>query len=175
MTRGRPPLAATRADPFGLTPREREVAELLASGLRTRTIVGRLWISADAVHKHTMNAYRKVGVHSRAELALRLLGADEKRPEAVPVPELANHQDEAVPDYEVPLDAVLAIEMRHGLTVTWTRTGGPAGERGEGFWVAWRRDRFLADGETPKALLRALVAKGWTLGAPAALGGAMRL
>lgn len=55
-----------------LTPRERELATLVASGLRNREIATRLGISEGTAKLHLYNVYKKLGVSSRVELALRM-------------------------------------------------------------------------------------------------------
>jgi non-specific serine/threonine protein kinase len=52
-------------DPFGLTPREREVLRLLAAGEPNRAIADRLFISPATVARHLANLYAKLGVESR--------------------------------------------------------------------------------------------------------------
>ncbi|MGW5435786.1 ATP-binding protein [Nocardia asteroides] len=60
--------AATRtADP--LTPREREVRDLAASGLTNREIATRLVLSERTVETHIRNILAKLGVTNRTELA----------------------------------------------------------------------------------------------------------
>ncbi|MEV6363749.1 ATP-binding protein [Nocardia asteroides] len=60
--------AATRtADP--LTPREREVRDLAASGLTNREIATRLVLSERTVETHIRNILAKLGVANRTELA----------------------------------------------------------------------------------------------------------
>ena len=51
-----------------LSARETEVVTLVAEGLTTQAVASRLRISHRTVHKHLENAYRKLGVSSRAEL-----------------------------------------------------------------------------------------------------------
>ena len=53
-----------------LTPRERQVAQLAARGVRNRDIAQRLFITPKTVEWHLGNAYRKLELHSR-ELAHR--------------------------------------------------------------------------------------------------------
>ncbi|MFF4969883.1 LuxR C-terminal-related transcriptional regulator [Streptomyces sp. NPDC001037] len=53
----------------GLTTREREVAEIAATGKRTRDIAAHLRLSPRTVDVHLSRIYRKLGVASRAELA----------------------------------------------------------------------------------------------------------
>ncbi|AEW98433.1 helix-turn-helix transcriptional regulator [Streptantibioticus cattleyicolor] len=52
-----------------LTEREREVAELAASGVRTREIAERLTLSPRTIDVHLTRIYRKLGVRSRVALA----------------------------------------------------------------------------------------------------------
>ena len=49
----------------GLTPREREILELVAQGLTNAQIARMLWISLGTVRKHLENAYGKLEVHTR--------------------------------------------------------------------------------------------------------------
>ena len=63
-----PPAAA--AD--GLTQREREVALLVADGLRSREVAERLWIASQTVKSHLKTIFDKLGVRNRVELARRL-------------------------------------------------------------------------------------------------------
>ena len=57
-------------DPLaGLTPREREVALLMARGLSNEAIGDTLFISINTVEKHAGNALGKLGLRNRAELA----------------------------------------------------------------------------------------------------------
>ncbi|GAA3777784.1 AAA family ATPase [Streptomyces phyllanthi] len=53
----------------GLTPREREVAELVAEGLTSREAATKLYLSTRTVDGHLARIYRKTGVSSRAALA----------------------------------------------------------------------------------------------------------
>jgi RNA polymerase sigma factor (sigma-70 family) len=50
-----------------LTPREREVLELLLGGLTQEQIAERLVISPKTVGTHIQNILTKLGVHSRAQ------------------------------------------------------------------------------------------------------------
>ncbi|HEX5622711.1 MAG TPA: helix-turn-helix transcriptional regulator [Solirubrobacteraceae bacterium] len=63
---GRPPSAGV------LTPTERRVAELVAQGLQTKQVAGRLFVSPKTVEGHLTRIYGKLGVGSRTELARRL-------------------------------------------------------------------------------------------------------
>jgi DNA-binding CsgD family transcriptional regulator len=57
--------AATQADRFGLSPREREVLCLLAAGKTDREIAEALYISRPTASDHARNIYAKLGVNSR--------------------------------------------------------------------------------------------------------------
>jgi DNA-binding NarL/FixJ family response regulator len=54
-----------------LTPREREVLAKLAQGMTLADIAGELHLSRPTVSDHVKNIYRKLGISSRAEAALR--------------------------------------------------------------------------------------------------------
>jgi HD-GYP domain-containing protein (c-di-GMP phosphodiesterase class II) len=56
--------------PAGLTEREAEVVGLLARGLQTKQVARRLGISVKTADRHIQNAYRKLGVSSRAAATL---------------------------------------------------------------------------------------------------------
>jgi DNA-binding CsgD family transcriptional regulator len=58
----------------GLTPAERRVAEVIARGTSNRDAATELFVSQRTVEFHLANAYRKLGVHSRTQLALALRG-----------------------------------------------------------------------------------------------------
>ena len=53
-----------------LSPREREVMQLLAEGHSSRMIAARLGLSVPTVDTHRANIFKKLGVHSLAELVL---------------------------------------------------------------------------------------------------------
>jgi DNA-binding NarL/FixJ family response regulator len=56
--------------PAGLTEREAETVGLLARGLQTKQIARALDISVKTADGHIQNAYRKIGVSSRAAATL---------------------------------------------------------------------------------------------------------
>lgn len=57
----------------GLSPREREVAALVAQGMATKAIARALSISAWTVCTHLRRIYARLGVGSRAAMVARLL------------------------------------------------------------------------------------------------------
>jgi DNA-binding NarL/FixJ family response regulator len=71
-TRTRVPLpeAAVQEGPFSrLTPREREVLDLLATGAPNKMIAADLFISEKTVSVHVSNILAKLGVANRGEAA----------------------------------------------------------------------------------------------------------
>jgi DNA-binding CsgD family transcriptional regulator len=64
--------AALPAAADGLTHREREVALLVAEGLRSREVAERLGIASQTVKSHLKTIFDKLGVRNRVELARRL-------------------------------------------------------------------------------------------------------
>jgi DNA-binding CsgD family transcriptional regulator len=63
-----------RAAPDELTETERRVAELAASGLKNREVAAELFLSPKTVEANLARVYRKLEIHSRAELGARLVG-----------------------------------------------------------------------------------------------------
>jgi predicted ATPase/DNA-binding CsgD family transcriptional regulator len=61
--------AGTDADAARLTPRERQVAELIATGLSNHQIATRLVTSPRTAESHVQNILRKLGFGSRAQVA----------------------------------------------------------------------------------------------------------
>jgi DNA-binding CsgD family transcriptional regulator len=61
------PRPATRENPAALTPRELEVLELVAQGLRNNQIAERLYLSPRTVHHHVSAILRKLGVETRGQ------------------------------------------------------------------------------------------------------------
>ena len=57
-----------------LTATELRVAELAASGLTNREVAQATFMSAKTVETHLASVYRKLGIHSRAELGARVAG-----------------------------------------------------------------------------------------------------
>jgi DNA-binding CsgD family transcriptional regulator len=59
-------MAITGAE--SLTPSERRVADMAASGLSNREIAQRLYVTTRTVEGHLTSVFRKLGINSRAEL-----------------------------------------------------------------------------------------------------------
>jgi len=58
---------------YNLTPRERQIAELICQGLRNGNIARNLRIKPGTVKTHTRNIYRKVRVKSKIAMLLRFV------------------------------------------------------------------------------------------------------
>lgn len=61
-------LGLRRGDRDALTESEQRVAALAASGLRNREVAAQLYMSPKTVEANLARVYRKLGIHSRAEL-----------------------------------------------------------------------------------------------------------
>jgi DNA-binding CsgD family transcriptional regulator len=68
LARGSGSIAATD----GLTPAERRVAELAATGMTNRSVAAALFISPKTVETNLARVYRKLDIRSRAELGQRM-------------------------------------------------------------------------------------------------------
>ena len=79
--RARAELERTNVAPGGrdlaLTPSERRVAELAASGMTNRDMAAKLFMSTKTVEANVTKIYRKLGIHSRAELGALMGEADQ--------------------------------------------------------------------------------------------------
>jgi DNA-binding CsgD family transcriptional regulator len=65
-------MAPLMAAAYGFTDSERRVTELVAQGLPTRQIAGRLHVSASTVQDHLRSIFAKSGTGSRGDLVARL-------------------------------------------------------------------------------------------------------
>ena len=68
---------ATRRAPDELTPTERRIAKLAASGLSNPEISTRVYVSRKTVEANLARVYRKLGISSRAQLGQALAREDE--------------------------------------------------------------------------------------------------
>jgi DNA-binding NarL/FixJ family response regulator len=66
-----------------LTPRQREIAGLVAKGLSNKAIARKLGISVDTVKWHVQEAAQRVPFHCRARHALTLFVLSSGRAESV--------------------------------------------------------------------------------------------
>jgi DNA-binding CsgD family transcriptional regulator len=57
-----------------LTPREAQIAELVAEGLTSAEIGAALWITENTVKQALKRMYRKLKVSSRAEMVAQMSG-----------------------------------------------------------------------------------------------------
>jgi DNA-binding NarL/FixJ family response regulator len=71
-----PASSAAPAQPFGLTPREREVLSLVVEGCGNKEIALRLAVSAETIKHHLTRMFDKVGAANRLELALAATRSD---------------------------------------------------------------------------------------------------
>jgi DNA-binding NarL/FixJ family response regulator len=62
---------AEDATEVSLSPREREVLDLIARGSTNREIAAALHLSPHTIHEHTSSLYRKLGARGRAEAVQR--------------------------------------------------------------------------------------------------------
>jgi DNA-binding CsgD family transcriptional regulator len=64
---------------YGLTPREAQVARLLAQGLSNARLAATLGVSIHTVQRHTERVFRKLGIHARAAVAGVVLSFEHPR------------------------------------------------------------------------------------------------
>ena len=65
-----------KCERYGISQREREVAELILQGLKNQEIERRLIISPHTVKNHIYHLYKKAGVSSRVQFVKLMLGMD---------------------------------------------------------------------------------------------------
>lgn len=71
----------TAAEVEDLTPREREILELLADGFPNKQIADRVGVSDGTVRWHLRHVYNKLHVRSRTEAALKFRSAKQEKTE----------------------------------------------------------------------------------------------
>ena len=71
-----------------LSPKERQIAELLSAGATSRAIAQKLGVSPNTVRNQTASIYRKMGVHNKVELTHAAAPRD---PEIEEHPDQTNH------------------------------------------------------------------------------------
>lgn len=64
---------AREANQLQISPRERQIVELVIAGCKNKEIARRLFISEKTVKNHLSNIFEKVGVSDRVELALYVM------------------------------------------------------------------------------------------------------
>jgi ATP/maltotriose-dependent transcriptional regulator MalT len=79
--------AGRAAGAAGLSPREREVAALVADGKRNRDVAAALFVSEKTVESHLARIYDKLGVRSRVALATIVAGERSGKPPEVAGPD----------------------------------------------------------------------------------------
>jgi DNA-binding NarL/FixJ family response regulator len=57
-----------------LSPRQRQVADLLATGMSNKQIARRIGLAEGTVKFHVMRVFERVGANNRTEAALKLRG-----------------------------------------------------------------------------------------------------
>jgi DNA-binding CsgD family transcriptional regulator len=72
VANGRPVVVGCGPDVDGLTPQELAVATAVAAGASNREVAEHLFLSPRTVEYHLGNVYRKLGVHGRGALGVRL-------------------------------------------------------------------------------------------------------
>jgi DNA-binding CsgD family transcriptional regulator len=71
----RAPRTCSRSSPGSTdSARERELVRLLLTGLDTRELATRMFISRYTVNDHLKSVFAKLGIHSRRELVTGLFG-----------------------------------------------------------------------------------------------------
>ena len=102
-----------------LSPREREVLELIGAGATNREIAERLFLSPHTIKDHTTALYRKLGVRNRAEADPQGRAArPRRRPVALPTCRYffffsCLHFWTEVPLFVVPSAKVVVSELTH--------------------------------------------------------------
>jgi non-specific serine/threonine protein kinase len=75
-----PERPSTGARQPGLTRREKEVADLVSQGLTNRQIAGELMVSERTAENHVANILKKLGLHSREQVAASMSDRHQHQP-----------------------------------------------------------------------------------------------
>lgn len=81
-----PPADDTPASPGPLSPRELDVARLVATGLRNAEVAARLGLSARTITSHLDHIYARLGITSRAALTRHIIETGQLSPAAATPP-----------------------------------------------------------------------------------------
>lgn len=117
--------AARQGDASGLTPREREVLRLVATGLTNREVAGELFLSTRTVDMHVRNLLAKLGCRTRTEAVRR---ADELDRLERPRPVRSGHGTSAQEYGDLAVPGVGEVPYRRLRT---TPLGAPERRRGQ--------------------------------------------
>ena len=60
--------SSRKRDATGLTPKEKEVLQLIAEGYSSKQIAKSFNLSLNTIHVHRNNIMKKLGIHKQAEL-----------------------------------------------------------------------------------------------------------
>ncbi|MGB2578727.1 two-component system NarL family response regulator [Elusimicrobium simillimum] len=60
--------APSKKDPSGLTPKEKQILQLIAEGYSSKEIAKEFGLSLNTIHVHRNNIMRKLDIHKQAEL-----------------------------------------------------------------------------------------------------------
>ena len=66
-------LSIIKDDSFNLSSREKEILKCLVEGMSYKLIASHCFISADTVHGHIKNIYKKLQVHSKSEAVVKAI------------------------------------------------------------------------------------------------------
>lgn len=67
------PSGLEKGNDLTLTPRERQILSLMSDGLSVKLIAARLGLSPKTMISHSVNIYRKLGVHTRGEAVAKAI------------------------------------------------------------------------------------------------------
>lgn len=127
-----------------LTPRQREVLDLLELGMSTADIAGKLWITKATARNHVQQILDKLGVHTRLAAvhaarvwvdspAQRILDyCQGQRMRLTPWQQQVIRRAFDPYEGELPVEITARHFARWGLTLTQTGSSSRSGEAGDG-------------------------------------------